>query len=278
MKLVSREIWIDAPAALVFELLTEATHLVEWMAVEAHADAVPGGLLSWRQVSGDVVEGRFIEVVPDRRVVFSYGWQRADIGVPPGSTTVEIDLLEEGARTLVRLRHHGLVGRTADAHSGGWKHYLSRLAALAAGQVPGPDPWVNLRPPASEAPLAGAAGPTSEELFLSLGNSLLARAGVTRSTMMGLPCLRVDGRFFASFDRRTGDLLVKLSADRVDDLVSDAEAVPFAPTGRRFREWAAIHPGDAARWSALLGEAFAFVAWPQPGPSRSRRRTGGRTM
>ena len=66
MKLVSREIWIDAPAALVFELLTEATHLVEWMAVEAHADAVPGGLLSWRQVSGDVVEGRFIEVVPDR--------------------------------------------------------------------------------------------------------------------------------------------------------------------------------------------------------------------
>jgi len=28
--------------------------------------------------------------------------------------------------------------------------------------------------------------------------------------MMGLPCLRLDGAFFASCDRRTGDLLVKL--------------------------------------------------------------------
>jgi hypothetical protein len=39
---------------------------------------------------------------------------------------------------------------------------------------------------------------------------LLGRRDVSRSTMMGLPCLRVRGAFFASFDRRTGDLLVKL--------------------------------------------------------------------
>ncbi len=34
---------------------------------------------------------------------------------------------------------------------------------------------------------------------------------VSRSSMMGWPCVRVDGAFFASLDRRLGDLIVKLS-------------------------------------------------------------------
>ena len=47
--------------------------------------------------------------------------------------------------------------------------------------------------------------------------------------MMGLPCLRVNGQFFASFDRRTGDLVVKLSEQRVNELIERGEAHPFAP-------------------------------------------------
>jgi hypothetical protein len=100
---------------------------------------------------------------------------------------------------------------------------------------------------------------------------MLARAGVTRSTMMGLPCLRLDGQFFGSFDRRTGDLLVKLPAPRVDQLVDAGRAHSFAPAGRRFREWAAISPTRPRSWPALLDEALAFVA-SQPPPPRSRRR------
>ena len=75
---------------------------------------------------------------------------------------------------------------------------------------------------------------------------MLAQAGVTRSTMMGLPCLRIDGQFFGSFDRRTGDLLVKLPEARVDQLLDAGRAHTFAPSGRRFREWAAISPDPAA--------------------------------
>lgn len=48
--------------------------------------------------------------------------------------------------------------------------------------------------------------------FWASAEPFLALSGVSRSTMMGLPCLRTDGRFFASYDRRTGDLLVKLDA------------------------------------------------------------------
>jgi hypothetical protein len=78
--------------------------------------------------------------------------------------------------------------------------------------------------------------------------------------MMGFPCLRVSGRFFASFDQRTGALVVKLSAARVDQLIASGEAQPFAPVGRRFREWAAIDPARREHWPSLLDEALAFVA------------------
>jgi hypothetical protein len=82
--------------------------------------------------------------------------------------------------------------------------------------------------------------------------------------MLGLPGLRVDGAFFASFDRRTGDLLVKLPEARVDDLVESGDARPFAPAGRRFREWAAIDPSRCPSWEPLLDEALAFVTHLSP--------------
>jgi hypothetical protein len=111
-----------------------------------------------------------------------------------------------------------------------------------------------------------AATPAEHEArFWALAEPMLAQAGVTRSTMMGLPCLRIDGQFFGSFDRRTGDLLVKLPAARVDKLVDAGRAHSFAPAGRRFREWAAISPTRPRSWPALLEEALTFVA-SQPPP------------
>jgi len=88
---------------------------------------------------------------------------------------------------------------------------------------------------------------------------------------LGLPCLRVHGAFFASFDRRTGDLLVKIPEARVDALIAAEAAHSFAPAGRRFREWAAISPADEAGWRGLIEEAFADVAaLPPPSPKLTR--------
>jgi hypothetical protein len=99
----------------------------------------------------------------------------------------------------------------------------------------------------------------AETDFWAVAEPLLSGATVTRSTMMGLPCLRVGGRFFASFDRRRGALVVKLSAARVDELIQSGAAEPFAPSGRRFREWAAIDRGGLETWPALVEEALEFV-------------------
>lgn len=98
-----------------------------------------------------------------------------------------------------------------------------------------------------------------EARFWDLAEPLLTRPGIERSTMMGLPCLRVHGAFFASCDRHTGDLLVKLAEGRVDQLVGSGRAHAFAPAGRRFREWAAV-PAELSRsWKRLLEEALNFV-------------------
>jgi hypothetical protein len=78
--------------------------------------------------------------------------------------------------------------------------------------------------------------------------------------MMGFPCLRVDGKFFASFDRASGDLLVKVPAKRVDQLIAQGEGLAFAPAGRRFKEWVGIPLDAGDRWPAFLEEALQFVS------------------
>jgi hypothetical protein len=96
-------------------------------------------------------------------------------------------------------------------------------------------------------------------LFWALAEELLTQPGVRRSTMMGYPCLRSNGAFFACVERTTGHLVVKLSADRVSELVASGQALPFAPNGRIFREWAAFPDPDREEWRALLDEARTFV-------------------
>jgi hypothetical protein len=98
-----------------------------------------------------------------------------------------------------------------------------------------------------------------DRVFWRHATRLLDEPGVTTSTMMGLPCLRFEGDFFACCDRRTGDLVVKLDAPRVAMLVAAGRARPFAPAGRQFREWATI-PVDARRsWPRRLDEALSIA-------------------
>lgn len=84
-------------------------------------------------------------------------------------------------------------------------------------------------------------------------------AGAERSTMMGFPCLRIGGKFFASLEHRTGDLIVKLPADRVDDLINSGVGNAFAPNGRRFKEWTVVKDREEALWAELVQEACDFA-------------------
>jgi hypothetical protein len=95
--------------------------------------------------------------------------------------------------------------------------------------------------------------------FHEMSAAALAHPDVAAGTMMGFPCLRVADAFFASCDHRTGDLIVKLSRDRVTQLIDIGIGKPFAPAGRTFREWVLISDRDETRWAELINEARTFV-------------------
>jgi uncharacterized protein YndB with AHSA1/START domain len=131
VRLASYELAINAPAEAVWRLLTTGDGLVRWVGPEAAADPVPGGALRWVHPNGATVVGRFVEVVPHRRLVFTYGWEDGRMGVPPGSTTVEIELSEENGVTTLRLTHRGLPPAAVEDHERGWEYFLGLLRAAA---------------------------------------------------------------------------------------------------------------------------------------------------
>jgi uncharacterized protein YndB with AHSA1/START domain len=134
VRLVSYQVTIAAPVEVVWAHLTTAEGLVRWVGPEATADPAPGGALRWTHPDGATVVGRFVELVPHRRIVFTYGWEDGRLGVPPESTTVEIDLTEEDGATTLRLVHHGLPPATAPDHQQGWTYFLDILReTLSAG-------------------------------------------------------------------------------------------------------------------------------------------------
>jgi hypothetical protein len=98
------------------------------------------------------------------------------------------------------------------------------------------------------------------DLYARMAEEVLANPDVSRGTMMGYPCLRYRGRFFASLDRNSADLIVKLPAERVLALIGEGIGRSFAPGGRIFREWVALPEADEPRWRLLAREAMEFAA------------------
>ena len=137
---VRREVQIGAPPATVFAFLTDPEKILRWMGTEATVEPYPGGLYLVNVSGKDIARGQFTEVIPVHRLAYSFGWDGSEV-VPPGSSLVEIDLIEQPDGTLLRLTHTGLPSAEQCAgHADGWAHYLGRLAEVAAGRDPGPDP------------------------------------------------------------------------------------------------------------------------------------------
>jgi uncharacterized protein YndB with AHSA1/START domain len=129
---------IAAPPSAVFAYLTDSERWARWQGRSAVIEPTPGGLFSMSVANDTTAQGRFVSVEPDRRIVFTWGWVGHPT-LPPGSSTVEIELDGDGDGTLVRLTHRGLPSDERAIHQAGWDHYLPRLATAAIGGDPGPD-------------------------------------------------------------------------------------------------------------------------------------------
>jgi uncharacterized protein YndB with AHSA1/START domain len=131
---------VSVPPDQVFVYFTDAERWLRWQGTDAQVELRPGGV--WRvNVTGDgYASGQVVEVVDNQRIVFTWGWERDDMPVPPGSSTVSIDLVPDGEGTIIRLTHSGLPPDSIEIHRTGWENYVARLAAVGEGGDPGPDP------------------------------------------------------------------------------------------------------------------------------------------
>jgi uncharacterized protein YndB with AHSA1/START domain len=141
---VIREIAIAASPETVWELLVDPDAHMRWMGQAAKLDLRPGGEYRVEVIPGHTASGEFVEIDPPRRLVHTFGWEHETSGVPPGSSTIEYELIPQGEGTLLRFTHRDLPNAEAvESHAHGWDHYLERLTAVGAGGDPGPDPWIS---------------------------------------------------------------------------------------------------------------------------------------
>jgi uncharacterized protein YndB with AHSA1/START domain len=142
---IEREVRIEASPEIVFSFFTDPEKMVRWMGRGATLDPRPGGIFSVKFPEPFFVEGKYLEVEPYVRVVFSWGYGDVadvpDSPLPPGASVVEVDFVAEGDATIVRLTHR-LPALVRDFHVLGWDNYLGRLGVVAAGGDPGADPFV----------------------------------------------------------------------------------------------------------------------------------------
>jgi uncharacterized protein YndB with AHSA1/START domain len=146
---IQREVQIDASPATVWEFLVDPEKAVRWMGDLAELDPQPGGLYRVRVIPSHVARGEFVELDPPHRVVFTWGWEESSAApstVPPGASTIEIELEPHDGGTLLKFTHRDLPSaESVESHGHGWDHYLTRLATAAAGGDPGRDEWLDQR-------------------------------------------------------------------------------------------------------------------------------------
>ena len=115
---VRLEIGIDATPETVFALLTDPTQMKTWLAEIVEAEARPGGGFLISAPSGLTVEGTYLEVIPHRRVMFTWG-RRGRSQTRPVNRGVPAGARRRGhAGPIAPFRASAIRGRIAPARLG----------------------------------------------------------------------------------------------------------------------------------------------------------------
>lgn len=139
---VVRQTRIRAPAETVFGYFLDPEKMVRWMGTAAQLEPRPGGLFRVNVTGRDILRAEYVEIVPNEKLLLSWGWEAPGHPLPPGSSTVQITFTQQGEVTLVRVAHLGLPRQEQLNQAYGWQHYLGRLGMAAVGRDAGPDPWL----------------------------------------------------------------------------------------------------------------------------------------
>jgi uncharacterized protein YndB with AHSA1/START domain len=143
---VTRELTItrdfNAPRSLVFKLWIDPDHVAHWWgpieypAANVSMDVRPGG--RWRHClrSPDTGQelwlgGVFREIVPPKRLVFTFAWEEE--GERGLETLVTVTFAERGGKTTMTFRQAPFQSaEQCDGHQYGWNSTFDRLVAHLA--------------------------------------------------------------------------------------------------------------------------------------------------
>jgi uncharacterized protein YndB with AHSA1/START domain len=147
---IERDIHVEAPPDVVFEVISRPEHMREWWPDEARFDPVEGapGEIAWRNAAtGETttVALTVVEVEPPTRFAFRWAYAGGDRGGSSLLVTFDLEPTERG--TWVRMTETGfremgwevavLEAQYRD-HASSWDHYVPRLGAYVARLVSTP--------------------------------------------------------------------------------------------------------------------------------------------
>ena len=142
---IEREIHIDAPPEVVFDVVSNPEHVREWWPAEAEYPAVPGGAgrIGFRDPSRDEigwVQFTVVDAEPHRLFSFRWTHEEGETAAVGNSFLVVFELEPAGAGTRLRMTESGFRERGWDEaktaaeyadHVSGWDYFLPRLPTYA---------------------------------------------------------------------------------------------------------------------------------------------------
>ncbi|PCI46255.1 MAG: hypothetical protein COB49_08785 [Alphaproteobacteria bacterium] len=90
-------------------------------------------------------------------------------------------------------------------------------------------------------------------------STMLLNDGVEESTMMKTPCLRYRGSFLIMMFDKEDALIIKVSPERVNELIFSGIGMEFNFTKKRFKEWVLIPLEFQDDYEAYINEALIYA-------------------
>ncbi|MFV2058863.1 MAG: hypothetical protein ACC707_20565 [Thiohalomonadales bacterium] len=95
--------------------------------------------------------------------------------------------------------------------------------------------------------------------YEQVANKIVREEGVERSTMMKTPCLRYKGNFMAMMFDKEDALIIKVSPDRVNEIISEGRGNEFNFTKKRFKEWVLIPLDYEDEYESFIYESLEYA-------------------
>ena len=129
----------NAPPAKVFAAWIDPEKVKRWMgpgevkALSVESDPRVGGRYRWlmQAPSGEQhdVSGVYREVIPDRKLVFTWAWKTT----PERESLVTVDIKPDGTGSIMTLTHEQFFDEDArDRHNQGWTGAIEKMEKYLA--------------------------------------------------------------------------------------------------------------------------------------------------